>query len=40
MLALPQAERDEMGKKGHDYVMQNHTYEVLAKRFLDAIEQK
>ena len=40
MLALPQAERDEMGKKGHDYVMQNHTYEVLAKRFLEAIEHK
>ena len=37
ILALPQAELDEMGKKGHDYVMQNHTYEVLAKRFLDAI---
>lgn len=40
MLTLPQAERDEMGKKGHDYVMQNHTYEVLAKRFLEAIEHK
>ena len=39
MLALPQAERDEMGKKGHDYVMQNHTYEVLAKKFIEVINK-
>ena len=40
MLSLPQSERDTMGANGHKYVLEHHTYEVLAKRFLEAIEQK
>lgn len=39
MVAMPQSELDRMGKNGHDYVMAHHTYEVLAKQFLEAIEK-
>lgn len=30
-------ERRIMGEKGHKYILENHTYEVLSKKFLDAI---
>lgn len=36
LLALPEEERKTMGKRGQAYVLKNHTYPVLAQRFLDA----
>jgi glycosyltransferase involved in cell wall biosynthesis len=30
-------ERDAMGRRGRDFVLANHTYPVLARRFLEAI---
>ena len=38
MLALPQSELEKMGANGHQYVLEHHSYEVLAKRFLEAID--
>ena len=30
-------EQSAMGKRGRDYILQNHVYSVLAKKFLDAL---
>ncbi len=38
MLSLPKEELDKMGANGHKYVLEHHTYEVLAKNFIEAIE--
>ncbi|MFZ1569039.1 MAG: glycosyltransferase family 4 protein [Thiolinea sp.] len=38
LLALNKTEREIMGKRGRDYILQNHTYPVLAKRFLKVIQ--
>lgn len=40
MISKSQSELDNMGKNGHKYVLANHTYEVLAKKFLDVLENK
>ncbi|MBX9295867.1 glycosyltransferase family 4 protein [Chromobacterium piscinae] len=37
MAVLPLAERDAMGAAGKAYVLANHDYAVLARRFLDAV---
>ena len=29
-------ERQAMGERGRNYVLENHTYPVLAKKFIDA----
>lgn len=34
---MPEEDREIMGQKGHDYVVENHNYTVLAKKFLDAL---
>lgn len=36
LLALSEEERKAIGRRGRDYVMKNHTYPVLAKKFLTA----
>ena len=38
MITLPQSELEKMGANGHQYVLEHHSYEVLAKRFLEAID--
>lgn len=38
MMRTPPTERDRMGMKGKDYVLEHRDYRILAKRFLDAIE--
>jgi len=37
LIEMSPIERDEMGKRGREYVINNHDYRVLAKRFLEAI---
>jgi glycosyltransferase involved in cell wall biosynthesis len=37
IMAKPQEERDKMGQNGKEYVLANHDYKVLAKRFLEAL---
>ena len=35
LASLSPEERDEMGKRGRNYVLKNQTYDILAKKFLD-----
>lgn len=37
LAALPAAERAAMGERGRAFVLANHTYPVLAQRFIDAL---
>ncbi|MFM2059640.1 MAG: hypothetical protein RLY71_4025 [Pseudomonadota bacterium] len=37
LAALPAAQRQAMGERGRHFVLANHTYPVLARRFLDAV---
>ena len=37
LLALDKTERELMGRRGRDYILKNHTYPVLAKRFLQVM---
>lgn len=39
LLSLSEEERKAMGQRSRAYVMENHTYPVLAQRFLDACSQ-
>ena len=39
MLSMSKVDLDRMGMNGHEYVLKNYTYEVLAKKFIDAIEK-
>lgn len=38
LLALDKAEQELMGKRGQTYILQNHTYPILAKRFLEVMQ--
>jgi glycosyltransferase involved in cell wall biosynthesis len=37
LAAVPAAEREAMGERGRAFVLANHTYPVLAQRFIDAV---
>ena len=39
LMALPKDEVDEMGANGRNFVLLNHDYQVLAKKFILAIEK-
>ena len=34
---MSEEERAAMGAKGREYVLKNHTYSVLAEKFIDAV---
>ncbi len=36
LLSVPEAERRSMGERGRQFILRYHTYEILARRFLDA----
>jgi len=38
LAGLPLAKRQAMGRRGREFVLANHSYPVLAKRFIAAIE--
>ncbi|MBM7581716.1 glycosyltransferase involved in cell wall biosynthesis [Caldicoprobacter guelmensis] len=38
IMDMPAEERNAMGLKGREYVLKNHSYNVLAKRFIEAIK--
>jgi len=38
LAALPAAERQAMGERGRSFVLANHTYPVLAARFIEAVK--
>ncbi|CAB1245900.1 Glycosyltransferase WbuB [Ruminococcaceae bacterium BL-6] len=35
LAALPEEEREAMGRRGREYILKNHEYDVLSSRFLD-----
>lgn len=37
LMSMSPAEREEMGRRGREYVIANHDYNILAKKFLEAI---
>jgi glycosyltransferase involved in cell wall biosynthesis len=37
LAALPELSRRQMGERGHEFVVANHSYAVLARRFAEAI---
>jgi glycosyltransferase involved in cell wall biosynthesis len=37
LMNMSSSEREKMGKRGREYVIDNHDYKILAKRFLEAI---
>jgi len=38
LLTMSLIEREEMGRRGREYLVKNHDYKVLAKKFLEAID--
>jgi hypothetical protein len=38
LAALPAAERHAMGQRGRAFVQAEHSYTVLAQRFVDALQ--
>jgi glycosyltransferase involved in cell wall biosynthesis len=38
LLIMSPIEREEMGRRGREYVIKNHDYRILAKKFLEAID--
>lgn len=37
LISISVSERDRLGKNGKDFVIKNHDYKILAKKFIDAI---
>jgi hypothetical protein len=37
--SMPQTERKNMGRRGKEFVLVNHSYDVLSKKFITALEQ-
>jgi glycosyltransferase involved in cell wall biosynthesis len=37
---LPAHERERLGKNGRDFVMKNHDYRILARRFLEVMSDR
>ena len=35
---MKQSQREQLGKNGKNYVLKNHTYDMLAKKYADIIE--
>lgn len=38
LMSLSEAEKEAMGRRGKQYVMEHHDYKVLAKQFIEALE--
>ena len=39
LMSMSSAEREEMGGRGKEYVIANHDYKVLARKFLEAMKK-
>ena len=39
LASISASEREEMGRKGHDYVLKYHTYSVLSQKFVDVMNK-
>ena len=39
LASIPASEREEMGRKGRDYVLKHHTYSVLSQKFVDVMDK-
>ena len=39
LAALPKDRLEAMGRRGHEYILQNNEYDVLSQRFLEALRQ-
>ena len=38
LASLPEEERSAMGRRGREYILENNEYDVLSRRFLDALQ--
>lgn len=40
LASLPESKREEMGRRGRDYILKNNEYDVLSRKFLEALQKR